>query len=99
MKVIMALCLVVALAASPAMAVCGSCDAGAKPATTTGKTTTSKQIQGTDDMPGPSAEDSLDDVQGVGTGDKLSQQGPVGYDLNTGMANVVPSDSEGDLED
>ena len=46
-----------------------------------------------------SQEKGLDEKMGYGTSDKLPAQGPVGYNDNTGMANVVPSDSEGDIED
>ncbi len=49
----------------------------------------------TDDLP----EESLDDKMGAGTSGRLAAQGPVGYDDNTGLMNVVPSDFEGDIED
>ena len=52
-----------------------------------------------DPMADGSAEESLDDKAGYGTSDRLASQGPVGYSDNTGMMNVVPSDSEGDIED
>ena len=42
---------------------------------------------------------SLDDKIGAGTSDRLAAQGRVGYDKNTGMMNVVPSDSRGNIED
>jgi hypothetical protein len=51
-----------------------------------------------DPMPDVSPNDPIDDVQGRGTSAKLAAQGTVGYDDNTGMMNVVPSDSVGDLE-
>lgn len=52
-----------------------------------------------DQMPEPSPMHPLDEVEGTGTSDRLSAQGTVGYDANTGMMNVVPSDSVGNLED
>jgi len=48
----------------------------------------------TDGLP----EESLDDRMGAGTSGRLASQGPVGYDYNTGMMNVVPSDSRGNIE-
>jgi hypothetical protein len=86
MKALMALFLSAALvlAVSPAIAMCGSCEKDAN--------------ADSGDMPDVSPEDPLDDVQGAGTSGRLAAQGPVGYDDNTGMMDVVPSDSVGDLE-
>ncbi len=52
-----------------------------------------------DPMTDDSPEESLDDRMGAGTSGRLAAQGTVGYDDNTGLMNVVPSDSEGDIED
>jgi len=41
----------------------------------------------------------LDDKIGAGTSDRLAASGPVNYDDNTGMMDVVPSDSRGNIED
>lgn len=75
----------------PAFASCGSCGTGSK--------TEAPMEQVGDPMTDGSAEESLDDKMGYGTSGKLAAQGPVGYSDNTGMMNVVPSDSEGDIED
>ena len=75
----------------PAIASCGSCGSGSK--------TGAPMEQAGDPMTDDSPEESLDDKTGAGTSGKLAAQGSVGYDDNTGMMNVVPSDSEGDIED
>lgn len=75
----------------PAFASCGSCGSGSK--------TEAPMEKVGDPMTDDSPEESLDAKMGAGTSGRLAAQGPVGYDDNTGMMNVVPSDSEGDIED
>ena len=41
----------------------------------------------------------LDNKEGYNTSERRSADGPATYDPNTGMMNVVPSDSEGDIEE
>ena len=75
----------------PAIASCGSCGTGSK------AEAPMEQVGDpmTDDLP----EESLDDKMGAGTSGRLAAQGTVGYSDNTGLMNVVPSDSSGDIED
>jgi len=42
---------------------------------------------------------ALDDKIGAGTSDRMAAQRPVDYDTDTGMMNVVPSDSRGNIQD
>ena len=74
----------------PALASCGACGSGSK--------TEAPMEQVGDPMTDDSPEESLDDVIGAGTSGRLAAQGTVGYSDNTGLMNVVPSDSEGDIE-
>ena len=76
---------------SPAMAGCGLCGSGSKtaaPAEETG-----------DPMTDDSPEESLDNRMGYDTSNRLAAEGPSNYNDNTGLMDVVPSDSEGDIED
>ena len=75
----------------PAIASCGSCGSGSKAA--------AKNSSVDNPALGDSPEKGLDDKIDAGTSGKLAAQGPIGYDDETGLANVVPSDSEGDIED
>lgn len=75
----------------PVFANCGWCG------TDTAKSPASASNEA--DMPENSPEMPLDEKIGAGTSARLAAQGPVGYDDNTGMMNVVPSDFEGDIED
>jgi len=77
-------------AVSPAMAGCGFCGSGSK--------TEAPMEEADDPMTDDSPEESLDDRMGYGTSGRLAAQGTVGYDDNTGLMNVVPSDFEGDIE-
>ena len=75
----------------PAAASCGSCGSGSK--------TESPMAPVGDPMTDDSPEESLDDKMGTGTSNRLAAQGSVGYSDNTGMMDVVPSDSVGNIED
>ena len=85
------LVLAVVCISMPAIASCGSCGTGSK--------TEAPMAQAGDPMTDDSPEESLDDKMGAGTSGRLAAQGTVGYSDNTGLMNVVPSDSEGDIED
>ncbi len=93
MKLIVTYILVLAVVCigAPAFASCGSCGTGAK--------SQAPMAPSGDPMTDDSPEESLDDKMGAGTSGRLAAQGKVGYDSNTGLMNVVPSDSEGDIED
>ena len=41
----------------------------------------------------------LDKKEGKGSSNRLAAQGTMRYDKNTGMMNVVPSDSTGNIQD
>ena len=85
------LVLAAAFMSTAAIASCGSCGSGAK--------SMEHAVSSPDPMTDASPEESLDDKVGAGTSNKLGAQGTVGYDDNTGMMNVVPSDSRGNIED
>jgi len=90
---IFAICMLVlafACAAMPATASCGACGSGSRDK--------AQMAQVGDPMTDGLPEESLDDRMGAGTSGRLASQGPVGYDYNTGMMNVVPSDSRGNIE-
>jgi len=48
---------------------------------------------------GDISEMPLDDREGYNTSSRLAAEGRASYDENTGMMDVVPSDSEGNIED
>jgi len=93
MKLIMMFILVLAVVCvgMPAFAGCGSCGSGSK--------AEAPMEQVGDPMTDASPEESLDDKMGAGTSGRIASRGPVEYSDNTGMMNVVPSDSQGDIED
>lgn len=94
------LLLAVVCAGMPGIAFCASSDSG--PEAVPGKivsgvkTTVEKILEPTPDS---SAQIGLDNKMGYGTSGDMTAQGPVAYDDNTGMMNVVPSDSFGRIED
>lgn len=85
------LAIVFVFSGMPAMASAGSC--GSK----TQRNAPMERVS--DRTTGDSSMVSLDDKIGAGTSDRMAAQGPVNYDTNTGMMNVVPSDSRGNIED
>lgn len=85
------LAIVFVFSSMPAMASAGSCGSKAR------RDAPMERVS--DRTSGDSSMVALDDKIGAGTSDRLAAQRSVDYNTDTGMMDVVPSDSRGNIQD